>query len=372
MQITGSNVYSRIGARPVINAAGNTTVWGGSLPSDAVRRAMDEANVGFVEMEELLKKSGDYIANSLGVEGAYITSGCYAALVLSTAACVAGSDPDLSARLPDTTGMKNEVLLAKAQRYSYDRSYTICGSSLVEVGSDEGASLDEYEQAIGPDTAAIAYLVQKDRYPGVVSLSEVVDLAHSHDVPVIADAAAQIYPLDYLRDIAQAADLVCFGGKYMSGPHSTGFVCGREDLIEAVTHHGFISERSLGRGMKLDRQEILGLVAAIDDWLTMDHEERLVGYGARFTAIEDGLRGASNVKSTQTVSNSSFWGVSLHVSLDTGALGKTAHDVADELLNGSPRVRTDVVDDDTLRICVHNLNEGEEQIIAEQLSSLLS
>ena len=267
--------------------------------------------------------------------------------------------------------MKNQVLLAKPQRYTYDRSYTICGSTLVEVGTDDGCSLDDYERAIGPDTAAIAYLVRNDPDPGVASLADVVELAHSHGVPVIADAAAQIYPLDRLRQTAQAADLVCFGGKYMSGPHSTGFVVGRKDLIDAVTSHGFISDRTVGRGFKVDRQEIMGLVAAIDAWLTMDHEARLVGYGAKFSVIEDGLRGVDSVKSTAVVNNSSFWALGLHVSLDTQALGKTAEQVAAELLDGSPRVRVDAVDDTTLRVCVHNLNEGEDQIVASQMASAL-
>ena len=372
MSSAAENVYSRIGARPVINAAGNTTVWGGSTPSPAVKRAMDEANSSFVEMEELLKKSGDYIANQLGVDGAYVASGCYAALALSTAACMTGTDQELSDRLPDTTGMKNEVVLARPQAYTYDRSYTVCGAKLVWAGDDDGASVEAYEQAIGPDTAAVAYLVRAEPDAGVASLDDVVELAHSHGVPVIADAAAQIYPTDYFVRNAQAADLVCFGGKYMGGPQSSGFVCGRGDLIDAVTHHGFISHKTIGRGFKLDRQEILGLIAAIDEWFTMDHEERFVGYGARFSVIEDGLRGVSSVRSMDTVSTPSYWGVGLDVSLDTAELGKSAPDVAAELLAGSPRVRLDAVGDDTLRVCVHNLSEGDEHIVAEQMRSALT
>ncbi len=372
MSSAAENVYSRIGARPVINAAGNTTVWGGSMPSNTVKQAMDEANSSFVEMEELLKKSGDYIANQLGVEGAYVASGCYAALALSTAACMVGSDPELSARLPDTEGMKNQVVLAKPQAYTYDRSYTVCGGKLVWAGDDDGAGVEAFEEAIGPDTAAVAYLVRSEPDSNVASLEEVVELSHSHGIPVIADAAAQIYPTDYFVRNAQAADLVCFGGKYMGGPQSSGFVCGRGDLIDAVTHHGFISDKSIGRGLKLDRQEILGLVAAIDEWFTMNHEERFVGYGARFTAIEDGIRGVSAVRSMETVSTTSYWGVGLEVSLDTAELGKSAPDVAAELLAGSPRVRLDAVGDDTLRVCVHNLSEGDEHIVAEQMRSALS
>ena len=189
---------------------------------------------------------------------------------------------------------------------------------------------------------------------------------------MIADAAGQIYPIDYLRKTAQAADLVCFGGKYMSGPQSSGFVCGSQELIDAVTHHGFISDRSFGRGFKVDRQEVMGLVAAFDEWLTMDHEQRLVEYGAKFSVIEDALRGVGSVKSTKVVKSDSFWALALHVSLATDNPAKSAKNVATELLDGDPRIRLNAVDDATLRVCVHNLNEGEDQIVGTLLASALS
>ena len=119
------NVYERIGARPVINAGGNTTLWGGSTPSPEVMQAMLEAGESFVEMEEVLAASGDHLAKLLGVEAAYPTAGCYAALVLSTAACLTGNNPDKMEQLPDTTGMKDEIVLQQCQRYGYDRAYTV-------------------------------------------------------------------------------------------------------------------------------------------------------------------------------------------------------------------------------------------------------
>jgi L-seryl-tRNA(Ser) seleniumtransferase len=188
---------------------------------------------------------------------------------------------------------------------------------------------------------------------------------------VIADAAAQIYPLDFLRRNAQSADLVCFGGKYMGAPHSMGFVCGKRDMIEAVTAHGFIGPTPFGRAMKVDRQEIVGLVAAIEAWVNTDHEERLLQYGVRFGAIEDAVKGVSGVKETKVVPVSNFVGLMLHVVLDTAKLGKSANDVFEELLDGSPRIRTAVEGDDTITVNVHTLNEGEENVIADRLRELL-
>ena len=365
------NVYTRLGARPVINAGGNTTVWGGSTPSPAVMKAMEEAGKSFVEMEELLEASGARIADLLGAEAAYAAAGCYAALVLSTAACITGNDPDKAAQLPDMTGLKSEVVLQQRQRYSYDRAYTVPGSKLVLAGDDDGTTADQLESAIGPDTAAVAFLVKADRDDSGVGLEETVDIAHARGVPVIADAAAQIYPIDYLRRNAQSADLVCFGGKYMGAPHSIGFVCGKKDMIEAVTAHGFIGPRPFGRGMKADRQEIVGLVTALEEWVNTDHEERLVRYGVRFSAIERAVQGVSGVKETRVVPTNNFVGLMLHLALDTDKLGKTATDVFNELLDTTPRIRLAVEGEDTLTVNVHTLNEGEEQIIADRLRDLL-
>ena len=370
----GGDIYARIGARPVINAGGNTTIWGGSTPSQSVMGAMEEAANSFVEMEELLETSGAHLADLLGVEDAYVTAGCYAALVLSTAACMTGNDPEKAAQLPDTTGLKNEIVLQENQRYGYDRAYTAAGSKLVLAGNEAGCTLMELESAIGPNTAAVAYLIRsQDNEVSEVSLGDTVRTAHAHGVPVIADAAAQIYPLDFLRRNAQSADLVCFGGKYMGAPQSSGFLCGKKDMVRAAAAHGFIAPRTLGRGMKLDRQEIVGLVVAVEDWIAMDHEERLVRYGAKFSVIERALEGVSVVKGTKVAPVNNFVGLLLHVIIDTDKLGKSAQDVAQELLDGTPRIRLGAVEgNDTLVINVHTLNEGEEQTIGDRMREILA
>ncbi len=369
----GSDVYKRLGVRPVINASGNTTTWGGSTPSAVAKKAMDEAGTSFVEMSELFEGSGEFIANLLRTEAAYVTAGCYTALVLSTAACMTRDDPDKMSRLPDTTGMKNEIVFQTKQHYGYDRGYTIAGSRLVEAGDENGCTLEELEGAIGPKTAAIAYLVRDKPDSALVSYEDAVEAAHRHDVPLIGDCAAQIYPLDYFRRNAQTPDLACFGGKYMAAPHSTGFVAGKKELVDVVASHGFVApNRPFGRGMKLDRQEIIGLVAALEDWFTMNHEDRLMLYTARFSVIEQALAGVGAVRETEVVPNTTFALAALDVLLNTEALGKTAQDVTRQLDVGTPRIRLSSRDNDALVINVHNLNEGEEAIVAERLREILS
>ena len=365
------NVYKKLGARPLINGTGNQTVRGGSTPSAAVRKAMFEADASYVEMEELLEKSGQFIAERLGVEDAYVTAGCYTALVLASAAVMTGNDPDKMAQLPDTTGFKNEIVFQKMQHYTYDRAFTIPGSKLIYVGDDEGCTNEALADAINDNTAAIAYLIQAEHENGV-SLADTIEIARSHSLPLIADAAAQIYPLDYFRRNAQSADLVCFGGKYFNAPHSTGFVCGKKAMIDVVRQHGFIGPRPVGRGMKVDRQEIIGLITAIDIWLSTDHDKRLKEQDARYAALEHELQNVDGVSCEVHYGERSHTLSDLRVKIDAAVTGKDAAVVARELDAGTPRIKVNAQGTEALVINAYTLNAGEEYIIANALRHILA
>ena len=380
-----SNYYDMLGVRKVINGWGNSTVLGGSSPAPEVRQAMEEAH-DYVEMGELLQRTGDYIADVLGVEAAYITSGGAAAQALSAAACMAGTDPEKIGRLPDTTGMKNELVIQKKHRYRYDRSYTIAGAKLVDAGDSDGCSPEQLDGAIGPDTAAVTHRLGQPADDALVAIGQAVEIAHDHGVPVIADAAAEIYPLDHFRRSAQSADLVCFCSKYFNAPQSTGFVSGSKEMVDKVTAQGFAAFHTAGKGlvaamvpdgrawgrpMKVDRQEIIGAVAALRAWFSMDHEERLAGYATQLAVIQrelDGIRGVE----AQVVSVRGYWRSELHISLDGGAVSKTAPQVAAELDSGNPRVWVAFYGDRTIVIKPHGLNDGDEQILAERLKASLT
>jgi L-seryl-tRNA(Ser) seleniumtransferase len=364
------NVYKKLGARPLINAQGNQTVRGGSTPSAAVRKAMQEADTSYVEMEELLEKTGQFIAGRLGVEDAYVTAGCYTALVLTSATVMTGNDPDKMAQLPDTSGLKDEIVFQKMQHYTYDRAFTIPGSKLIYVGDENGCTAEALNDAIGENTAAVAYLIQAE-HEKAVSLADAIEIAHSHNLPLIADAAAQIYPLDYFQRNAQSADLVCFGGKYFNAPHSTGFICGRKDLIEVVRQHGFIGPRPVGRGMKVDRQEIIGLVTAIDIWLSTDHDKRLKEQDARYAALEHELESVNGVSCEVHYGEKSHTLSNLHVNIDAAITGKDAAEIVQALDAGTPRIKVNAQGKEALVINAYTLNAGEEYIIANALRHIL-
>ncbi len=372
-------VYEKLGIRPLINAVGNSTLLGGSTPSEAIKQAMEEASHGFVDMPDLLAKSGDYIASLLGTEAAYPTSGCAAAMTLSSAVVMTGSDVNKMGRLPDTTGMKNEILIQRPQRYGADPCFRFAGAKLVEVGSPSGCTADELEAAVVENTAAIAYIQHPDYTKGALTVAETAAVGRQTGVPVIVDAAAQIYPIEYFRRTGQSADLVCFSSKYYGGPNSAGFVTGKRELIDAVAALGFQtnlpyddiptgSGYAIGRGMKLDRQEIAALLVAIDTWFTMNHEDRLQEYDRKMAVVQKHLEGVAGVRAHPEPYDA-YFAVRLHVTVDP-ATGKTAQQAVDELDAGTPRIRAGIEGDDVI-IVPHTLNAGEETAVGERLRAAL-
>jgi len=370
---SGRRIYEELGVRPVINATGwRLTLLGGSILSPQVQQAMQEANRYYVDMKELLDKTGQIIAELLGTEAAYVTPGCCAALALGAAACMAGSDPEKMERLPDVRGMKHEVIIQRGLRSKYDRCVTVPGAKLVEVGDESGARPEQIEAAMGERTAAIHYLAPS-RGDGVVPLEEVIRIGKRHHIPIIVDAAAQVYPVEDMKKYtAMGADLVCYGAKYFGAPNSTGILCGRRELVEAAALHGFIGfesspYRTLGRPMKLDRQEIIAVVVALREWMAMDHQARFEGYERRVRAFQKELEGIPHIE--VTLQGSPVTG--LRIALDEQALGKTAAQIAEALREGDPSIWLHA-QADTITVSVSTLMDGDELIIAEGVKRLLS
>lgn len=372
---TITSVFEEIGVKPVINANGNQTVLGGSQLSPRVRAAMDEANRYYVDMRELLDRSGQIIARLLGAEAAYVTPGCAAALALGTAACMAGQDLDRIGQLPDTTGLKNEVLIQTASRYKYDRCPTIVGARLVEYGTPEAASAADLDAAIGDRTAAVLYVGLKRNDPGVLPLSVVVEVAHRRGVPVLVDAAGEIFPLDYMKSYpASGADLVCYGSKYFGGPNSAGVLCGKRDLVESAAMQGFIGfettgSRSFGRPLKVDRQEVVAVVVALQEWMGLDHDARVRGYDRMAQTIADRLRGLPGVATARHENPNG--NTRVEVTIRPRPNGINAASIARTLWEGNPAIRVGTRDD-TIVIQLHTVTPGDEFVIADRLRDALS
>ncbi|MCK5767322.1 MAG: aminotransferase class V-fold PLP-dependent enzyme, partial [Candidatus Atribacteria bacterium] len=268
--------YKTLGIKKVINAAGTYTVYGGSLVSNEVIRAMEVASRNFVDIDELMEKTGKYIAKLVDAEAALITAGAAAGLTLSTAACMAGSKQEHIKALPDTEGMKNEIIIMRCHRNPYDNAMILAGAKFIEIGNGIETHSWELEAAIGEKTAAIAFFVQSEMLEASLPLTKVIEVAHAKNIPVIVDAAAELPPLENLKKFTgMGADVVLFsGGKDFRGPQSSGLMIGKKEIIDICRLHGY-PHHAIGRPMKLDKETIMGFVNAIDLYLKENHQKRI-------------------------------------------------------------------------------------------------
>ena len=375
-------LYADLGVRPVINCSGfNLTVLGGSILSPTVRQAMEDANRYYADMHELLQQSGQVIAEIVGAGAALMTTGCCSAMVLGVAACMAGTDPQRAARLPDARGMKYQIIIQRAQRYKYERALTIPGAQLVEVGGESGTRAADIEAAIGADTLAIHFVAPGTR-EGVVPFEQVLRIGKQHHIPVIVDAAGQVWPLENMRRYpTMGADLTAYSSKYFGGPNSAGFLAGRKDLIDAAMKHSFIGFEygppwTMGRPMKLDRQEVFGVLAALREWMGGDHQARFDVYRKRAERLQSAL---ADIPHIQTVLHGEPV-AGVRVIFDPRAVSKATARIAEELKAGNPSIwfHWDLAlylpqqEPNSMVFSVREFLDGDEPAIAERLRAVLA
>ncbi|OGT42073.1 MAG: hypothetical protein A3F42_07380 [Gammaproteobacteria bacterium RIFCSPHIGHO2_12_FULL_37_34] len=253
-------IYKELGVIPVIHAAGTKTTHGGTRSHPEVFKAMELASKSFVSIEELNRKVGEYIAKITGAEAGMVTSGAASGVVLSIAACMTGMNITKVRQLPNSAGMKDELIVQKIHVGSYSHMYTFTGAKLIEVGNINGCLPEELEAAINEKTVAVNYLLGPRISKVGLSLKKVVDIAHKYNLPVIVDAAAMLPPKSNLRRyIDEGADLVTIsGGKMIHGPQGVGLLFGKKDLIDAAFANSS-PNHAIGRPHKISREEIVGL-----------------------------------------------------------------------------------------------------------------
>lgn len=398
------DVYQRLGIRKRINGAGLLTRLGGSLMPPEVLEAMREAAGSFVDIAELQARASAVIAAHTGAEAGLVTTGAAAALTLATAACLTGLDAARMDRLPDTDGMPNQVLMCRAHRTGYDHAIRAAGARIREVGFNDramgagvrGVEAWELEAAITREVVAIAYTATPADDP---PLRLVTALAARHDLPVIVDAAAQLPPAGNLRRfIAEGAALVAFsGGKAIRGPQATGILCGRRTLVAAaalqqldmdvapdtwdppeslipraalrgIPHHG------LGRGFKVGKEEIVGLLVALERFATRDLAAELAEQEARLAALAEGLAGVRHVLTRLRPARETGRGPLLELAIDETALGRTAPAVSRTLQQGDPPVHLGEREAarGVLLVDPAGLRPGDEHIVAARLRAVLA
>lgn len=358
------DVYQELGVRPLINAAGTYTYLSASLMPKAVLEAIESASRRYVHLGELHAAVGRRISARLGCEAALVTSGAASALLLATAACVAGKDAERIRRLPDTTGMKNQVVIPKAHRNGYDHAVRAAGVTLVEV-----ETLADAERAIGDRTAMLVYF-NVHGPEGPIKVDEFAALARKKGVPALIDAAADIPPVEnYARFLRMGYDLAAFsGGKVLRGPQCSGFLLGRKDLVEAAAANVSPQTDAIGRTNKVGKEEIVGLWAALELFVKADPAARWKEWERRCAAILGHLPG---VKASVFVPEIANAVPHVRVTWDAAALGLTPDQAVRKLRDGEPRIEVRAATADGLEIGVFMLEPGEDEIVGRRLGEIL-
>src|SRR2546422_1383282 len=291
-----SSLYARLGVKPVINGVGVVTVLGGSIMPPEVVRAMEEASRYFIPLPELEKKVGVRIAELLQAPAAMVTCGAASAIAVGTAACLSQGDPAKLRRLPDRQGIRYEVIQQKSHRSGYEHQMELCGAKIVTVETRK-----ELEAAINEKTGMMFFL-NKGEPDGEIKSGDFVKIGKDRGVPTMNDAAADATPKENLwKYTRQGFDLVIFsGGKALRGPQSSGLLLGRKDLIEACLP-AMSPFGGIGRGMKVGKEELCGLLAAVERYLKVDHEAEFRELEARVASIRGALKGVSGVQTDRHV-----------------------------------------------------------------------
>jgi uncharacterized pyridoxal phosphate-dependent enzyme len=330
---TGPTLYESIGVRPNINCRGTFTIISGSQTLPEVKKAMDEASRHYVQMDELMEAVGKRLAEITHADWGIVTAGCSAAITNATAACIAGSDPEKMQRLPNLTGLKNEVVMPRASRNVYDHATRMLGVTVVEVNSAE-----ELEGAFNPRTAMVLIYSSPAAEKGPVNIENVCRVARTHGVPVLIDAAAETptFPSHHLE---RGATMVAYGGgKCMRGPQSAGLLLGQKDLVQSAwlnsaPHHAF------GRSLKVGKEEIMGMLAAVEMWAKRDHQAEWKVWESWLAYISDRVTKipgvTTDVLQPEDLSNHRS---RLQIKWDGAALNVTGSEVVSTLMEGNPRI----------------------------------
>jgi len=371
--------YQRLGVTPFINAAGTYTILSASIMPDEVQAAVALAAKRPVHLMELHKAAGEYLAKRLRCEGALVTSGAAAAITLATSACITRGNKSAVINIPtEMQGLKNEVIVQKAHHYDYDHAIRDCGARFIDV-----ETLDEYERAFSERTVMTQFFNAADG--GRISREEWVRVAHQHGVPCFNDAAADVPPISNLWNYTEMGfDLVTFsGGKGLRGPQCTGLLLGKKDLIDAAQLNNSPNSNTIGRGMKVGKEEIIGLVAAVDWFLAQDEAAMEAEYRKRAALIAERVKSIPSVEARVFIPPAANHVPHLLITYDLNRIKVSATEVMQRMREGTPRIELNPSTgggpasvglpggNNVIVVGVWMLQPGEDEIVARRLQEVL-
>lgn len=357
--------FASLGVPSVINCMGTFTIVSGSRALTQVVQAMAEATNHYVHMDELMRRVGERLGELMQCEFGYVATGCAAGLAGLTAACMAGADPEKMARLPNTEGMKHEVICQKRHRNTYDHAIRLTGARFVEV-----VTLADLEAAISERTAMIA-ITGSNQPSETIPVAEMIAVANQHGIPCIVDAAAE-RPDVPNRYLTLGADAVAYsGGKCLRGPQSSGLILGRRDLLWAAFMNG-APHHALCRPMKASKEEVMGLLAAVEAWVAgRDHLAEWRMWEGWLETVRAAVATLPTVRTRIEMPGFSNVAPMLHIAWDEQTLGCSAPEIAAELRAGDPPIIMPARPD-ALVLMPYMMETGEAEIVAQRLLALLS
>lgn len=371
----GRDYFKELGVRPFINAAGTYTALTASLMHPETMAAINYASKHFVTLNDLHDAVGKRIASLVHSEAAMVTSGAASALTLATAACLTGKDPERIKNLPNLAGMKSEVLIQKTHRVGYDHAIRNCGIKLIEI---ETAA--ELENAVNGKTAMMFFLNDSDP-KGQIKAAQFVELAKKHNIPTLIDCAADVPPTENLWKFTKMGfDLVAFsGGKGLRGPQSSGLLLGRKELIEAARMNASPNGDTIGRGMKVNKEELVGMMAALEVYLKRDEAAEWKEWERRAKLIIDSVTAVSKAtKGEVYVPPVANHVPTVRITWEKAALKLLADDVRKQMREGNPSIEITPgsspakAETQEFSVGVWQLQPGEAEIVAKRLREIFT
>jgi L-seryl-tRNA(Ser) seleniumtransferase len=371
--------YKKLGVEKIINAAGTYTYLTAAVMPPQVQRAVAHAALHPVVLKDLQRASGDYIAKKLHCEGALVTSGASAALTLATAACIASANGATPEQIPEAvSSMKNEVIVQKAHRYEYDHAMLLCGVRIVEV-----VTVEDYKRAFTPRTIMTNFFNAAEA--GDIDRAMWLKIAHEHNVPCHIDAAADMPPIENLwKYTGMGYDLVCFsGGKGIRGPQNAGLLLGKKYLIDLAADNDSPNSDAVGRGMKVAKEQIVGMVAAVDWLLEQNDEADLAEYNRRANTIIQMVKGVPTMKTEVFIPEVANRVPHLILAYDSAAVGITPKQVQEQLRSQRPQIELNPATGTSGRLGTHSnentivvgtwmLQHGEAELVGRSLHVALT
>ncbi len=360
------NFFKELGLRTFINAAGTYTSMTGSQMPKEVLSAITFGATEYVNLDELQDKVGERIAELLDCEYATVSSGAFGAMSIGMAGVLSGMDQKIVTQLPDTTGIKNEVILQESHNIGYSKALTNVGAKLVWVKTAK-----DLEKAINKNTAMLWYL-NANTDQGEISREEFVALGKKHNIPTFIDCAADVPPVENLFKFTKMGfDLVAFsGGKGIRGPQSAGLLLGKRKYIEAARLHTPPRGTTIGRGMKVNKEEVLGMLVALETYLQKDHDAEWKLWEGQIKLISDSALSVDGVETEIHVPPHANHVPSLKITWDQNKVKISAKEARKQLQEGHPSIAT-VGGEDTIGITTWMMVPGQERIVAHRVKEVL-